>query len=59
MLWTDYRSGALGERELETAAFTVFLYGRVTNAAAQIDDPLNRDRNRDTRTPEARCAHLL
>ena len=32
LLWKDYKSGALSERELETAAFTVFLYGR--NSAA-------------------------
>jgi succinyl-CoA synthetase alpha subunit len=59
MLWTDYRSGALGERELETAAFNVFLYGRMIGAAAEIDDHLNRGRNMDTRTPEAQCAHVL
>jgi succinyl-CoA synthetase alpha subunit len=59
MLWTDYRSGTLGERELETAAFNVFLYGRMIGAAAEIDDHLNRGRNMDTRTPEANCAHVL
>lgn len=59
VLWTDYRSGALGERELETAAFNVFLYGRMIGAAAEIDDHLNRGRNMDTRTPEANCAHVL
>ena len=59
MLWTDYRSGALGERELETAAFNVFLYGRMIGAAAEIDDHLNRGRNMDTRTPESQCAHVL
>ncbi|WP_127999855.1 CoA-binding protein [Piscinibacter defluvii] len=59
VLWPDYRSGALGERELETAAFNVFLYGRMIGAAAEIDDHLNRGRNMDTRTPEANCAHVL
>jgi succinyl-CoA synthetase alpha subunit len=59
VLWSDYRSGALGERELETAAFNVFLYGRMIGAAAEIDDHLNRGRNMDTRTPEANCAHVL
>ena len=38
-----------GERDLETAAFTVFLYGRMIGAAAEIDDHLNRGRNMDTR----------
>ena len=59
VLWPDYRSGALAERELETAAFNVFLYGRMIGAAAEIDDHLNRGRNMDTRTPEAQCAHVL
>jgi succinyl-CoA synthetase alpha subunit len=55
LLWDDYRRGELGERELETAAFTVFLYGRMIGAAAEIDDHLNRGRNMDTRTPVAQC----
>jgi hypothetical protein len=33
VLWKDYRSGALTERDLETAAFNVFLYGRMIGAA--------------------------
>ena len=59
MLWPDYERGALTERDLETAAFTVFLYGRMIGAAAEIDDHLNRGRNMDTRTPESACAHVL
>jgi hypothetical protein len=59
LLWPDYQSGALTERDLETAAFTVFLYDRMIGAAAEIDDHLNRDRNMDTCTPEAQCAHVL
>lgn len=59
LLWPEYQSGALTERDLETAAFTVFLYGRMIGAAAEIDDHLNRGRNMDTRTPEAQCAHVL
>ena len=43
------------EQELETAAFTVFLLGRMMGAAAEIDDHLNRGRNMDTRTPASRC----
>src|SRR5208337_1585136 len=38
VLWKDYRSGALTEKDLETAAFNVFLYGRMIGAAAEIDD---------------------
>ena len=59
LLWPDYKSGRLTERDLETAAFTVFLYGRMIGAAAEIDDHLNRGRNMDTRTPEAACAFVM
>jgi hypothetical protein len=52
VLWKDFRSGALTEKDLETAAFNVFLYGRMIGAAAEIDDHLNRGRNMDTRTPQ-------
>jgi succinyl-CoA synthetase alpha subunit len=55
LLWKDYKSGALSERDLETAAFTVFLYGRMIGCAAEIDDHLNRGRNMDTRTPASEC----
>ena len=59
LLWKDYKSGALTERDLETAAFTVFLYGRMIGAAAEIDDHLNRGRNMDTRTPAAACGFVV
>ena len=59
LLWTDFKSGVLGERDLESAAFTVFLYGRMIGAAAEIDDHLNRGRNMDTRTPEAACGFVM
>ena len=53
MLWARYRSGALTRQALETAAFTVFLYGRMLGCAAEIDDHMNRGKNMDTRTPQA------
>ena len=59
LLWQDYQAGRFSERDLETAAFTVFLYGRMIGAAAEIDDHLNRGRNMDTRTPEAACAYVM
>lgn len=59
LLWPDYQAGRLSERELETAAFTVFLYGRMIGSAAEIDDHLNRGRNMDTRTPASQCAHVV
>jgi succinyl-CoA synthetase alpha subunit len=59
VLWKDYRSGALTEKDLETAAFNVFLYGRMIGAAAEIDDHLNRGRNMDTRTPQEQCGFVV
>lgn len=53
MAWPQYRAGKLSEAELETAAFTVFLYGRMIGCAAEIDDHLNRGRNMDTRAPQS------
>ncbi|HEY5249884.1 MAG TPA: hypothetical protein VIJ15_15705, partial [Dermatophilaceae bacterium] len=55
LLWPDYQAGHITEQELETAAFTVFLLGRMVGAAAEIDDHLNRGRNMDTRTPASQC----
>ncbi len=59
VLWKDYRAGVLTEKDLETAAFNVFLYGRMIGAAAEIDDHLNRGRNMDTRTPQENCTFVL
>lgn len=59
LLWPDYQAGRLVERDLETAAFTVFLYGRMIGAAAEIDDHLNRGRNMDTRTPASACGYVV
>ena len=59
VLWKDYVSGRLVDKDLETAAFNVFLYGRMIGAAAEIDDHLNRGRNMDTRTPLDQCAFVV
>jgi len=59
LLWPDYQSGRLSARNLEAAAFTVFLYGRMIGAAAEIDDHLNRGRNMDTRTPASACGFVV
>jgi succinyl-CoA synthetase alpha subunit len=59
LLWKDYRSGVLEQKDLETAAFNVFLYGRMIGAAAEIDDHLNRGRNMDTRTPQEQCGFVV
>jgi succinyl-CoA synthetase alpha subunit len=55
MLWARHRAGTLPPRALETAAFTVFLYGRMLGCAAEVDDHLNRGRNMDTRTRQSAC----
>lgn len=59
LLWPDYQAGRLSESDLERAAFTVFLYGRMIGAAAEIDDHLNRGRNMDTRTPASVCGFVV
>jgi len=59
LFWKDYAAGRMGSRELEVAAFDVFLYGRMIGAAAEIDDHLNRGRNMDTRTPPDECAFVI
>ena len=51
MLWSRYRDGSFTEAQLENAAFTVFLFGRMIGCAAEIDDHQNRGRNMDTRSP--------
>jgi hypothetical protein len=59
LFWKDYAAGRMGERELEVAAFNVFLYGRMIGAAAEIDDHLNRGRNMDMRTPAEECGFVI
>ena len=58
MLWPRYRSGGFSEHDLEVAAFTIFLYGRMIGCAAEIDDHINRGRNMDTRAPASQCRHV-
>ena len=55
MLWVPLRRGQYSERDLETAAFTIFLYPRMLGCAAEIDDHMNRGRNMDTRTQASQC----
>ena len=56
MLWQPLPERQVPRAALETAAFTVFLYGRMLGCAAEIDDHMNRGRNMDTRTPRRRFA---
>jgi succinyl-CoA synthetase alpha subunit len=59
MLWQPLRDGQLAERDLEHAAFAVFLLPRMLGCAAEIDDHMNRGRDMDTRTPATRCRHVV
>jgi len=58
MFWARYQAGEVSDQELETAAFTVFLYGRMIGCASEIDDHLNRGRNLDMRTPQNVIRHV-
>ncbi len=58
MLWQPYAEGKVSERQLESAAFTVFLFGRMIGSAAEIDDHTNRGRNMDTRTPASKVRYV-
>jgi succinyl-CoA synthetase alpha subunit len=55
MLWQPLQRGESSESDLETAAFTLFLYPRMLGCAAEIDDHVNRGRNMDTRTVASLC----
>ncbi|HEC15419.1 MAG TPA: CoA-binding protein [Sedimenticola sp.] len=58
MLWRPYAEGKVTEQQLEAAAFTVFVYGRMIGSAAEIDDHTNRGRNMDTRTPASKVTYV-
>src|SRR3990170_3301437 len=55
MVWNPFKAGKITEKEVETAAFTTFLFSRMIGCAAEIDDHINRGRNIDTRTPASSC----
>ncbi|HBR17411.1 MAG: CoA-binding protein [Deltaproteobacteria bacterium RIFCSPLOWO2_12_FULL_43_16] len=55
MVWNPFKAGKITEKEVETAAFTTFLFSRMIGCAAEIDDHINRGRNMDTRTPASSC----
>ncbi|MBI3753485.1 MAG: CoA-binding protein [Deltaproteobacteria bacterium] len=58
MVWEPFKAGKISEKEVETAAFTTFLFGRMIGCAAEIDDHINRGRNMDTRTPASSCSFV-
>ncbi|MGN7612560.1 CoA-binding protein [Magnetococcales bacterium HHB-1] len=56
MLWKPYNEGTVSDSEMEAAAFTTFLFGRMIGSAAEIDDHTNRGRNMDTRTAASKTS---
>ena len=58
VVWNAYRSGKMTDNEVESAAFTTFLFGRMIGTAAEVDDHINRDRNMDTRTAASKCTFV-
>ena len=59
MLWKPFVKKSITEEEIERAAFTIFLYGRMIGCAAEIDDHINRGRNMDTRTAASKCSYVM
>ena len=55
IVWAAFNTGKMEETEVESAAFTTFLFGRMIGTAAEVDDHINRGRNMDTRTPASKC----
>jgi succinyl-CoA synthetase alpha subunit/citrate synthase len=58
MVWIPFVQGKISEEDIEGAAFTTFLFGRMIGCAAEIDDHINRGRNMDTRTPASKCSFV-
>ncbi|MBI5587167.1 MAG: CoA-binding protein [Deltaproteobacteria bacterium] len=55
VVWDAFNSGKMTNREVESAAFTTFLFGRMIGTASEVDDHINRGRNMDTRTAASKC----
>jgi len=58
VVWEAFNSGKMSNREVESAAFTTFLFGRMIGTAAEVDDHINRGRNMDTRTAASKCSFV-
>jgi len=58
IVWEAFNAGKMSDREVESAAFTTFLFGRMIGCAAEIDDHINRGRNMDTRTAASKCSYV-
>jgi len=58
IVWKPFIEGTISDEEVESAAFTTFLFGRMIGCAAEVDDHTNRGRNMDTRTAASKCAYV-
>ncbi|MBI1911501.1 MAG: CoA-binding protein [Deltaproteobacteria bacterium] len=58
VVWEAFNTGKMSDKEVEAAAFTTFLFGRMIGCAAEIDDHINRGRNMDTRTAASKCSFV-
>ena len=58
VVWAEYASGNFSEKDIESAGFTTFLFGRMIGCAAEIDDHINRGRNMDTRTAASKTTFV-
>jgi citrate synthase len=59
IVWEPLQQGKISARELENAAFALFIHARMLGCAAEIDDHINRGRDMDTRTPARQCRFVL
>ncbi len=58
MVWKQLEEGKFTDKQIESASFTTFLFGRMIGCAAEIDDHINRGRDMDTRTPASKCVFV-
>lgn len=58
IVWEAFNSGKMADGEVESSAFTTFLFGRMIGTATEIDDHINRGRNMDTRTAASKCSFV-
>jgi hypothetical protein len=58
MMWERYLAGTL-QGDLQTAAFTVFLWGGIIGCARRIEDPLHPGRSMDTCTATSKAIRRL
>lgn len=55
IVWKSFVNKEINEKDIESAGFTTFLFGRMIGCGAEIDDHINRGKNMDTRTAASKC----